>query len=145
MIDEHQYRERRSFFKWCLLSCSALLLGSVDGHAFTEKKPRPKVITLKDDSNVLTDVSQGDHYRLTPTQHFTLDNPINGIDGQKVVWEIIQDSIGGRQISLGDKFILGTDLSKLELTKTPRKCDYMTAIYKENLDQWHVVAFIRGF
>lgn len=103
------------------------------------------VPTLTDASSVATDASLGNQFRLTTTQSFTLSNPTNPTDGQRVVWEIIQDGTGSRVMTLGGKFAFGTDLTAATLTTTASKRDFITAIYNVVTDKWYVVAFIKGY
>ncbi len=103
------------------------------------------VTTLTDAASVATDASLGNHFRLTTTQNFTLSNPTNPTDGQRVVWEIIQDGTGSRTITLDTKFQLGSDISSVTLTTTASKRDFLTAIYNVVADKWYVVGFAKGY
>lgn len=103
------------------------------------------VNTLTNAASVATDASLGNHFRLTTTQNFTLSNPTNATDGQRVVWEIIQDATGSRTIALDTKFSLGTDIAAVTLTTTASKRDFLIAIYSVVTDKWYVVGFVKGY
>ena len=138
--------ERRSFFKYALFGVASLLATASSCEALLPGKDKEQhILSLSDGAEVLTDASRGSHFRLKTTQNFRLANPINAKDGQKIIWEIIQDGYGGHAIRLDDKFIISADLPKVALTKTPNKSDYMAGIYNALTDKWHVVAFIRGY
>jgi hypothetical protein len=101
--------------------------------------------TLTDGANIATDASLGNHFRVTLGGNRTLDNPTNLADGQRIVWEFIQDGTGSRTIALGSKFAFGTDITGVTLTTTASKRDFMTAIYNSTADKLHVVAFVKGY
>lgn len=141
---EKNINERRSFLKWSLLNFFALFgaIASNQGLALAKNRD-DQFFILEDAPNVVTDASLGSHCRLVPTRDFLLLNPINAADGQRMVWEIIQDSIGRRQITLDTKFVLSSDINKIVLTHTPRKRSFLTGIYDASVDKWHIVAFVR--
>lgn len=103
------------------------------------------VPTLTDAATVATDASLGNHFRVTLGGNRTLGNPTNVTDGQRIVWELIQDGTGSRTITLDTKFAFGTDLTGVTLTTTASKRDFLTAIYNIVEDKWYVVAFIKGY
>jgi hypothetical protein len=103
------------------------------------------VITLADAATIATDASLGNHFRVTLGGNRTLGNPTNPTDGQKIMWEIIQDATGSRTIALGAKFALGTDISTVTLTTTANKRDFLGAVYNASTDKWYIVAFVKGY
>ena len=92
-----------------------------------------------------TDWSTGSHFRLSPTASFTLANPTNPQPGQRVVYEIRQDGTGGRAITLGSNFRLGTDITAVTLSTAANKTDYLGCIYNATDAKFDVVMFIKGF
>lgn len=103
-------------------------------------------VTLTDAATVATDASLGNHFKVTITgTPRTLGNPTNGKDGQRCVWEIIQDGTGSRTITMDTKFAFGTDITGITLSTTASKRDFLTAIYDSTADRWHVVGFVRGY
>lgn len=109
----------------------------------------PRVITpvvaLTDAATITTDASLGNQFRVTLGGNRTLGNPTNPTDGQKAMWEIIQDSTGSRTLTLGSDFALGTDVSSVTLTTTANKRDFLGAVYNSTAAKWFVVAFVKGY
>lgn len=100
---------------------------------------------LIDAAQIVTDANMGNHFRVTLGGNRTLANPTNPADGQKIVWEFLQDGAGSRTISLGSKFRLGTDVATVVLSLGAGKRDFMGCIYNATVDLWHVVTFVRGY
>jgi hypothetical protein len=94
---------------------------------------------------VATDASLGNHFTISATANFTLSNPTNPTDGQRVIWQITQDATGSRTITLGSAFALGTDITAVTLTTTANKCDYLGAVYDATAAKWRVVMFVKGY
>lgn len=107
------------------------------------------VQVLTDGATINTDVSLGDHFRVTLGGNRTLGIPTNPKDGQRVIWEFIQDGTGSRTITLttgsAGAFLYGTDIPSIGLTTTASKRDLMGAIYNSSLSRWLVTAFVKGF
>ena len=76
-------------------------------------------------ATISTDAGLGNRFRVTLGGNRTLANPTNAVDGQQMVWEIIQDATGSRTITLGTKFVLGTDITAVTLTTT----EFSAALY----------------
>jgi hypothetical protein len=102
-------------------------------------------VPLTDASTIATDASQGNHFRVILTGNHTLGNPTNPTDGQKVMWEIIQDGTGSRTITLDTQFALGTDIASITLTTTASKRDFLGAVYNATATKWYVIAFVKGY
>lgn len=115
--------------------------GAVVLNAKRQKAP----ITLTDAATIATDASLADLFRVTLGGNRTLANPTNPIDGQMLRWEIVQDGTGGRTLTLGAKFVLGTDMPSLVLTSAGGKKDILGAVYNLAADKWYVVALAKGY
>ena len=96
-------------------------------------------------TNISTDCTLGNHYRCTLTNNFQLNNPTSPLDGQRVVWELIQDATGSRTLAVGDAFAFGSDITALTLSTTASKRDFITAVYNSTASKWYVVGFVRGY
>lgn len=107
-------------------------------------EPDP-IIALTDGANIATDCALGQRFRVTLGGNRTLDNPTNPQDGYQYVWEILQDVTGSRTLSLGSKFVFGTDITGLTLTTTASKRDFITAIYNLASDKFCIVGVSRGY
>jgi hypothetical protein len=102
-------------------------------------------VALTDAATIATDASLGTHFRVTLGGNRTLGNPTNPIDGQRCIWELIQDGTGSRTITLGSNFALGTSIAAVTLTTTASKRDFLGAIYNSTAGKWYVTAFSKGF
>lgn len=100
---------------------------------------------LVDATNIGTDATQSNLFEITLGGNRTLANPSNGVDGQRVVWEIIQDATGGRTLAFGNKFVFGETISAAVVSTAAGKRDFLGAIYNAAADKWYVVAFAKGY
>lgn len=103
------------------------------------------VVTLTDAATVATDASLGNHFRVTLEGNRTLGNPTNPVDGQKAIWEFVQDGVGNRTIALDTDFNFGTDVTGVTLSTAAGARDLMFAIYNSTAGVWDVLAFDRGY
>lgn len=101
--------------------------------------------TLTDAATIATDASLGTHFRVTLGGNRTLANPTNPTDGQKVMWELIQDATGSRTITLGAAFALGTDIATVTLSTAATKRDFLGAVYNATATKWFVIALVKGY
>ncbi len=102
-------------------------------------------VALTDAATVATDASLGNHFRVTLGGNRTLGNPTNLTDGQRLMWEIVQDGTGSRTLTLDTKFDLGTDIAAVVLSTAIGARDFLGAIYNSATDQLDVVAYVRGY
>jgi hypothetical protein len=94
-------------------------------------------------TNVPVNASQGTHFRLVATNNFVLQNPSNASDAQRMIFEIIQDPVGGHTMTLGNAFKLGTDLPFINLTTNANLRDFLTCVYSGT--NFYVVGFVKGY
>lgn len=94
---------------------------------------------------IACDASLGNLFRVTLTGPLTLANPVNLADSQLLRWELIQDAVGGRALSLGPMFAFGSDLTSAPLSSAPNKRDFLGAVYNAALAKLFVIAFTRGY
>jgi hypothetical protein len=106
---------------------------------------QPPPVTLTDAATIATNASLGNSFRVTLAGNRTLGNPTNPTDGQRILWELIQDATGSRTITLDTAFALGTDISSVTLTTTANKRDFLGAVYNSTASKWYVLAFTRGY
>jgi hypothetical protein len=102
-------------------------------------------VALTDAATIATDASLGDHFRVTLGGNRTLGNPTGLSDGQRLLWELIQDGTGSRTITLDTNFALGTDLPAITLTTTAGKRDFLGGIYNATAGKIFVTSLMRGF
>jgi hypothetical protein len=106
---------------------------------------QPPPVTLTDAATVATNASLGNYFRVTLGGNRTLGNPTNPVDGQKIIWELIQDATGSRTITLDTAFALGTTIPSVTLTTTASKRDMLGAVYNSTTSKWYVIALSKGF
>lgn len=102
-------------------------------------------VAVTDAATITTDASAGNYFRVTLAGNRTLANPTNPSDGQRIVWELIQDGTGTRTLAYDTKFAFGTDIPSATLTVTASKRDFLTVLYNSTADKFYVVAFVKGF
>ncbi|WP_137815076.1 hypothetical protein [Gandjariella thermophila] len=102
-------------------------------------------VTLTDAPVITTDASLSNHFRVTLGGNRLLANPTNATDGQKVIWEIIQDATGNRSLSLDSAFTFGTTIPSFTTTATPNRRDFLGAVYNATTARWYVLAVAKGY
>lgn len=102
-------------------------------------------VDLTDAATIATDASLGSHFRVTLGGNRTLGAPSNPTNGQKILYEIIQDATGSRTLALNAVFALGTDISAVTLTTTASKRDFMGCVYNATAAKWLVIACAKGY
>ena len=80
-------------------------------------------------------------FLVNATEDFTLDNPTNCEDGQRIIWRIKQDATGSRVITLDTKFTVASEISSIVLSTAANAIDHIGAIYNATDDKFEVVAF----
>lgn len=100
-------------------------------------------VALADGPTINTDASLGTQFAVTLGGNRTLANPTNGVDGQKVIWAITQDTAGGRTLTLGSAFDLG--MLTMTLSTVANRVDYLGAVYRATAGKWDVLAFNAGY
>jgi hypothetical protein len=103
------------------------------------------VAVLADNPLIEVDVSQGNHFRVTLGGNWTLANPVNLADGQKITFEVIQDSTGGRTLTYGSAYAFGTSIPQPVLTVTPGKRDFLGFCYSAQSGLCYLIGLAQGF
>lgn len=102
-------------------------------------------------ANIATNAALGDAFRVTLGANgpYVLKAPTNPVDGQMAIWEITQDSTGGRGFSLetgvAGGFAFGTDIISITVTATASKTDVLGARYISGPNRWLVIAYAKGY
>jgi hypothetical protein len=121
---------------------------------FTGTATAPRVITppvtLTDATTVLVDASLGNHFRLTLTgTPHAMGAPSNPVNGQKILFEIIQDPTTGSRVvtwtSGAGGYAFGTDVTSPTLTITANKRDFVGFVYNSTTNLWYCLAVARGY
>lgn len=101
-------------------------------------------VALTDAATIATDASLGNHFRVTLGGNRTLGNPTNPVDGQRCIWEFLQDGTGTRTITFDTQFDFGTDLTGFTLSTAAGTRDFIMAVYNGATTQWDVLAGSHG-
>lgn len=78
--------------------------------------------------------------------NLTLNGPVNGLDGQKIIFRLLQDGTG-HTVTLATgmgNFKFGTDITSFTASGAGMM-DYVGTIYNAAANVWNVVAVIQGF
>lgn len=125
---------------------------SLASPTFTGTVTAPRLVTppvaLADAATIATNAALGNHFRVTLGGNRTLGAPTNPVDGQKGLWELIQDGTGSRTLALAsgaDGFAFGADVTSITLSTAAAKRDFLGAVYVAALSRWLVLAFAKGF
>lgn len=106
-------------------------------------------VALTDAATVLVDASKGNYFRLLTTSGIgatrAFGAPSNPLDGQRIVFEIIQDGSGSRAATWNAKYAFSTDIPSPTLTTTASKRDFVGFIYNSTADLWYCLAVVKGF
>lgn len=94
------------------------------------------------------DASLGDTFTLVPNQNFSIPDPTNPTNGQRIIIRIKQDGVGSRLLTaFGAAWRGGLDitLASIVLSTAINKVDYIGAYYNATDAKWDVLAFVKGY
>jgi hypothetical protein len=114
----------------------------------SSKKLTGGVVALTDAATIAVDASQGNTFRVTLGGNRTMGVPTNPTNGQRIMFEIIQDGTGSRTITFSGGaggFSYGTDITGVTLTTTASKRDFVGAVYNSTANTWYIIAFVKGY
>lgn len=100
-------------------------------------------VALADGATIAVNAMLANHFYCTLGGNRTLDNPSNARDGQRLIFELIQDGTGNRTITMGSKFVAGP--WTITLTTTADKRDFIECIYSSLTDKFYIVNFQKGY
>lgn len=96
-------------------------------------------------TSLTTDATQQSIRRATVSDNFTLENPTNAIDGQKLVWELQQNGTGGFAVTYGSKFVIPSAITDSTISGTANETSIIAAIYNASKDEFLVTGVIQGY
>lgn len=102
-------------------------------------------VALTDAATIATDASLGNHFRVTLGGNRTMGAPTNPIDGQKIIYELIQDGTGSRTMTWNAVFVWGVDVTVPTLTTTASKRDFIGFVYNSTAAKWYGLAVAKGY
>ena len=84
------------------------------------------------------------YYRLLLTEaNVFIQNPTGMLDSQRLIFELIQDPIGGRTVTWDSAYAFGLDISSAVPTVTPNKRDFVAWLFSNG--KWDCVGFTNGY
>lgn len=105
----------------------------------------PAVINLADTATITIDASLGNDFRVTIGGNRAIANPINAVDGQKMVLQITQGPGGPYTVTWGTAYSFSTSLLQPTLSTTAGQTDLLGFVYNASKGKWLFVAFVNGF
>lgn len=118
---------------------------------FTGTATFAKIVTvpvaLTDAATIVVDASLGNHFRVTlAASGHVFGTPSNPTDGQKILFEIIQDGTGSRTMTTWNSpYTFGTDVIQPTLTTTASKRDFVGFVYNSTASLWYCLAVAKGY
>jgi hypothetical protein len=103
------------------------------------------VVALTYGSTISANAALGNAFTVTLTGNATMANPTNPIAGQKIVYELTQDSTGSRVITWGSAFLFSNDTPQPVLSTTPNLIDYIAFMYSATSTTWNCIGVSRGY
>ena len=102
-------------------------------------------VTLTDAATIVVDAALGNYLRVTLAGNRTMGVPANPVDGQQLLFELLQDATGSRTVTWtsgagGFAFDVPTPV----LTVTPAERDYLTFVYDSITDRWRFASTPTG-
>lgn len=95
-------------------------------------------------TTVSVNAAFGDHFRVQLLGNATISTPTNPTDAQKITFEIVQDSTGGRTVTWGAGYSFGS-ASPPALSTAPVRRDLLGFVYSAGAGQWLYAGFSGGF
>jgi len=84
------------------------------------------------------------YYRLVLTEaNVLMRNPTGMLDSQRIIIELIQDSVGNRTVTWDSAFGFGIDIASAVPTTTPGKRDFVAWVFSSG--KWDCVGFTNGY
>jgi hypothetical protein len=105
----------------------------------------PAVINLTDSATIAVDASLGNDFRVTIGGNRAMANPINAVDGQKIVMQIAQGAGGPYTVTWGTAYSFSAGLPQPTLSTTAGQTDLLAFVYNNAMGKWLFVAFVSGF
>jgi len=111
------------------------LPGQLQGAAFAASFA-PKVVALTDATTIAVNAALGNDFRVTLTGNHTLGAPTNATDGQRVVFQVTQDSTGSRTLAYNAAYDFGTPGTPT-LGTTASSIAMLRFVYNANSTKWN--------
>ena len=97
-------------------------------------------------TNVVTDLSQGDIFKVTITNNALINNPTGGSDGKAYTWWVKQDASGEHVITLGTNFVIPSSATQPLAWSTNANAMTMLGVrYDATAGKCYVVSLVPGY
>lgn len=103
------------------------------------------VVALTDAATIAVNASLGNDFRVTLGGNRTLANPSSPVDGQKILFQVTQDSTGNRTLAYSSAYEFGTGLASPTLSSGAGVTDLLGFVYNATKAKWLFAAFVSGF
>lgn len=100
---------------------------------------------LTDAATIATDASLANSFRVTLGGNRTLGNPTNPTSGQRVIWQVTQDSTGTRTLAADTAFAFGVEITSFAISTVANKKSFIEAIYDGGTSKWYVIGIKTGY
>jgi hypothetical protein len=104
----------------------------------------PAVVSLTDAATISVDAALGNDFRVTIAASRTVGNPTNGVDGQRVTFQIRQGGGGGFTANWSSQYKFGS-AGAPALSAAAGATDVIGFIYNQSLGSWLCVGAALGF
>lgn len=105
----------------------------------------PAVVALTGAASTTVNAALGNDFRLTLTSSaWTIANPSNSVDGQRIDFQLAQDGTGSRTVAWDTNYNFGA-AGAPTLTTTASKVDVVAFIYNASLSKWLCGGTVKGF
>ena len=105
----------------------------------------PAVVFLVDGASIPVNAAFGNDFRVTLGGNRTLANPTNPVNGQRILFQIIQDGTGSRTLAYGTAYKFSATLPQPVLTTTLAATDILGFVYSAAQSKWLFISFLAGF
>lgn len=104
----------------------------------------PATVQLTDAATIVVDATLGERFKVTLTGDHILGNPTGAVDGQMLLFELIQDGTGGQVVTLDTKYNDPNGYFTGQSTEAGKR-DKLGVQYNAAADKFDVLAFAVGF
>lgn len=107
----------------------------------------PHTVNMGGSGTLTVDCSLGNHFRAVLSGNAQLPNPTNLVDGQKIMFEFIQDGMGNRVLTVtGNLYSFSADLYEdMTLSTGAGKVDVFAGVYSQASNKILMFGRARGF
>jgi hypothetical protein len=116
--------------------------GSGEASAWGAASSGSGLVTLTDAATVAVNAAAGSVFRLTLGGNRTLGTPSNPVDGQRVIFEIIQGSGGGFTLGFSAAYAFPASVPQPSFSTTAGQRDFVSFIYDGLESLWQCTGFV---